>query len=163
MGIEEVFKTLSKGVMVSLNSSKYLEIAKFLNIDENFDECALLMDKLGFNLKGENGYFFLSKKERMSENELNSFIHHHKAIFLAIAILKQLFPLIDKGHILKQTDFIVNYNQKNDPSIQQKLEYIFETNDLKNITEQFLNYWKKILLSKKKSLIAKMHLLSLMP
>lgn len=143
MGIDEVFKVLSKGIMVSLNSSKHLDVAKFLNIDDNFEEFGSLMNKLGFKLRGENGYFFLSKKERMSDSELHSFIQNHKTVFIAIAILKQLFPLLEKGYILKQTDFSTNYNQKNDPSLQQKMEYIFETKDLKNMTEQLFELLEK--------------------
>jgi len=143
MGSDEVFKVLSKGVMVSLNSSKYLEVAKFLNIDDNFEEFGALMDKLGFTLRGENGYFFMAKKEKMSEGELASFLNSHKMVLIAIAILKQLFPLLEKGYILKQTDFITNYNQKNDPSLQQKMDYLFETKDLKNRTEQFFDLLKK--------------------
>ncbi len=143
MGIDEVFKVLSKGVMVSINSQKYHDIANFLMIDENFDEMYELLNKLGFILNGENGYFFISKKESMSESELQSFLNNHKKVLIAIAILKQLFPYLDRGNILKQTDFIYNYKQKDDTLLEQKFEYIFETKDLKDIVEKFFDLLEK--------------------
>jgi hypothetical protein len=137
MGIDEVFKILSKGVMVSINSKKYSEVAKFLLIDDNQQELATILNRLGFNLKGENGYFFIAQKDRLSDNQLNSFLNNHKTLIISIAILKQLFPFLDTNDILKQTDFITKYNQKNDPLLKEKFEYIFQTKDLKNITEEF--------------------------
>ncbi|MFK5938305.1 MAG: hypothetical protein QM497_07910, partial [Sulfurimonas sp.] len=80
MGIDEVFKVLSKGVMVSINSQKYHDIANFLMIDENFDESYELLNKLGFRLNGENGYFFISKKDSMNESERHSFLNSHKKV-----------------------------------------------------------------------------------
>ncbi len=94
MGIDEVFKILSKGVMVSINSKKYSEVAKFLLIDDNYQELAIILDKLGFNLRGESGYFFIAQKEKLSDTQLNSFLNNHKILIVSIAILKQLFPHI---------------------------------------------------------------------
>jgi len=150
VGIDEVFKVLSKGVMVSINSRKYHEIANFLLIDENFEETYALLNKLGFILNGENGYFFISKKESMNEAELQSFLHNHKKILVAIAILKQLFPYLDKGNILKQTDFIVHYKQKEDALLEQKLQYIFDTKDFKDIVEKFFDLLEKNYIVEKK-------------
>lgn len=151
MGIDEVFKILSKGVMVSINSKKYLEVAKFLMIDDNFEEFRELLDKLGFLLRGENGYFFISKKEKLNESELKSFLNNHKNMLVSIAILKQLFPHLDRNDILKQTDFIINYNQSNDLLLKQKFEYIFETKDLKDVTEKFFSLLEKNFIIEKKS------------
>jgi len=150
IGIDEVFKVLSKGVMISINSQKYLDIAKFLMIDENFDELFDIMKKLGFTLNGENGYFYISKKENMNEAELVSFLNNHKNILISIAILKQLFPYLDRGHILKQTDFIVHYKQKEDALLEQKFEYIFKTKDLKDIVERFFDLLEKNYILEKK-------------
>lgn len=150
IGIDEVFKVLSKGVMISINSQKYLDVAKFLMIDENFDELFDIMKKLGFTLNGENGYFYISKKENMNEAELSSFLNNHKNILISIAILKQLFPYLDRGHILKQTDFIVHYKQKEDALLEQKFEYIFKTKDLKDIVEKFFDLLEKNYIVEKK-------------
>jgi hypothetical protein len=151
MGIDEVFKVLSKGVMVSINSQKYHDIANFLMIDENFDEMYGLLNRLGFILNGENGYFFISKKESMSESELQSFLNNHKKVLIAIAILKQLFPYLDRGNILKQTDFIYNYKQKDDTFLEQKFEYIFETKDLKDVVEKFFDLLEKYYIIERKN------------
>ncbi|MDQ7067461.1 MAG: hypothetical protein Q9M40_05550 [Sulfurimonas sp.] len=148
--LDEVFKILSRGVIVSINSQKYLEIAKYLMIDENFEELKNLVKKLGFRLNGENGYFYLSKNEDMNEAERNSFLNNHKNILIAIAILKQLFPFIDRGEILKQTDFIVNYKQKNDALLEQKFEYIFKSKDLKDVVEKFFDLLEKSYILEKK-------------
>jgi len=150
IGIDEVFKVLSKGVMISINSQKYQGEAKFLMIDENFDELFDIMKKLGFTLNGENGYFYISKKENMNEAELGSFLNNHKNILISIAILKQLFPYLDRGHILKQTDFIVHYKQKEDALLEQKFEYIFKTKDLKDIVERFFDLLEKNYILEKK-------------
>jgi len=150
MGIDEVFKVLSKGVIISINSQKYLDIAKFLMIDENFDEMQDILKKLGFNLNGENGYFFISKKDNMNDAELNSFLNNHKNILISIAILKQLFPYLDRGSILKQTEFIVKYKQKEDALLEQKFEYIFKTKDLKDVVEKFFELLEKNYILEKK-------------
>ncbi len=150
IGIDEIFKVLSKGVMISINSQKYLDEAKFLMIDENFDELFDIMKKLGLTLNGENGYFYISKKENMNEAELSSFLNNHKNILISIAILKQLFPYLDRGHILKQTDFIVHYKQKEDALLEQKFEYIFKTKDLKDIVEKFFDLLEKNYILEKK-------------
>jgi len=150
MGIDEVFKILSRGVMVSINSQKYHNVANFLMIEENFDELYILLKKLGFTLNGENGYFYISKNESMSESERNSFLNKHKEVLVAIAVLKQLFPYIDRGNILKQTDFIYHYKQKEDTNLAQKFEYIFQTKDLKDIVEKFFDLLEKNFIIEKK-------------
>jgi len=150
MGIDEVFKILSRGVMVSINSQKYHNVASFLMLEENFDELYVLLKKLGFTLNGENGYFFISKNESMSESERNSFLNKHKEVLVAIAILKQLFPYLDRGNILKQTDFIYSYKQKEDTHLAQKFEYIFQTKDLKDIVEKFFDLLEKNFIIEKK-------------
>lgn len=150
MGIDEVFKVLSKGIMVSMHSQKYHDIVNFLMIEENFAEMADLLGKLGFRLNGENGYFYISKKENMNESELTSFLNAHKKVLVSIAILKQLFPFLDRGNILKQTDFIHQYKQKNDALLEQKFEYIFETKDLKDVVERFFDLLEKNYIIEKK-------------
>ena len=150
IGLDEVFKVLSKGVIVSINSQKHLEVAKFLMMEENFDELFKILKKLGFTLNGENGYFYVSKKENMNEGELASFLNNHKNILMAIAILKQLFPYIDRGSVLKQTDFIVSYKQKEDARLQQKMEYVFKSKDLKDLVEKFFDLLEKNYVLEKK-------------
>jgi hypothetical protein len=150
MGLDEVFKVLSKGILISLNSQKYSDEAKFLMIEENFEELSRIMKKLGFILNGENGYFYLSKKEKMNDAELQAFLNNHKNILLCIAILKQLFPYLERGTLVKQTDFIVQLKQKEDSLLEQKFEYIFKTKDLKDIVERFFDLLEKNYILEKK-------------
>lgn len=150
MGIDEVFKVLSKGVMVSIHSKKYLDVVNFLMIDENFDELHILLDKIGFKLNGENGYFYISKKENMNEAELHSFLQNHKNILVSVAILKQVLPYIDKGNTVKQTEFTYQYMQKGDTALEQKFEYIFETRDLKDVVEKFFELLEKAYIIERK-------------
>ena len=150
MGIDEVFKVLSKGVMISINSQKYHDEAKFLRIEENFQELSEILEKLGFILNGENGYFYISKKEKLNDSEVSSFINNHKNIFVSIAILKQLFPYIERGNILKQTDFTFSLKQKDDSLLEQKFEYLFGTKDLKDAVEKFFELLSKYNIIEKK-------------
>lgn len=143
MGLDEVFKVLSKGVLVSINSQKYSEVANFLMIDENFDELSGIMKRLGFLLHGENGYYYLSKTQKMNELELQSFLNNHKNMIMCIAILKQLFPHLERGKTLLQTDFIVQLKQKEDALLQQKFEYIFKSSDTKELVERFFDLLEK--------------------
>ncbi|DAB29079.1 MAG TPA: hypothetical protein CFH84_11475 [Sulfurimonas sp. UBA12504] len=152
MGLDEVFKVLSKGVLLSINSQKQSDEAKFLMVEENFDELSRIMKQLGFILNGENGYFYLSKKEKMNDVELQAFLNNHKNILLCIAILKQLFPYLESGTVLKQTDFIVQLKQKEDSLLEQKFEYIFKTQDLMESVERFFDLLEKNhILEKKES------------
>lgn len=150
VGIDEVFKVLSKGVMISINSQRYLQEANFLMIDENFDELSEILKKLGFKLSGENGYFYISKKENMNEAELGTFLNNHKNILISIAILKQLFPYLERGHILKKSDFIAHYKQKEDALLEQKFEYIFKTKDLMDVVDKFFDLLEKNYILEKK-------------
>jgi hypothetical protein len=152
MGLDEVFKVLSKGVLISINSQKYADEARFLMAEDNFEELGRIMKKLGFILNGENGYFYLSKKEKMNDAELQAFMNNHKNILLCIAILKQLFPYLESGTVLKQTDFIVALKQKEDALLEQKFEYVFKTKDLKDSVERFFDLLEKnSILEKKES------------
>ena len=143
MGIDEVFKVMSKGVMLSINSQKYIDEAKFLLIDENFSEMQGILKKIGFNLVGENGYFYIAKREKLNDSEVSAFINTHKNLFIAIAILKQLFSYVDRGSMLKQTEFTHILKQKDDVSLEQKLEYLFNTKDLLDAVEKFFDLLTK--------------------
>ncbi|KIM12748.1 MAG: hypothetical protein KU37_02410 [Sulfuricurvum sp. PC08-66] len=143
MGLEEVFKLLSKGVLVSINSQKYIDEANFLMIEENFEELGQLVRKIGFELVGENGYFYMAKREKMNDAELQAFFNNHKNMILCIAILKQLFPYVQRGTLLKQSDFIVQLKQKEDGLLEQKFAYLFKTTDPMEGVERFFELLEK--------------------
>ncbi len=143
MELKEVFSVLSKGVMVSLNSKKYFEVANYLGIEENFKEASEIFEKIGFNLIGENGYFYLAKNEALHSNEIESFINTHKRVFVALSIIKSLFPYLDVGQTLKLSDFLAKLSQKEDEHIRQKLAYLFDQKDRKSAAEELFALLEK--------------------
>jgi hypothetical protein len=129
-----VFDVLSKGIIVSTNSSKYKEIAAFLLDEENFHNFNSLVSKLGFYLVCENGYFYLSKELNPTEEE--KFFNAHKQIILAIAQLKKVFVHLDKGHKIKKSEFIKRFDSKKDEKI---IKALFDTDDVMDITDKLFN------------------------
>ncbi len=131
---EVIFDVLSKGVIISLNSSKYKNEAMYLLDEDNFNSFNALLNRLGFYLVGENGYFYLSKELKADEEE--KFFNSHKNVILAIAQLKKVFVHLDKGHKIKKSEFIKRFDSKKDEKI---IKYLFNTNDLMEITEKLFN------------------------
>jgi hypothetical protein len=129
-----VFDVLSKGIIVSTNSSKYKEIASYLLDGENFNNFNSIISKLGFYLVGENGYFYLSKE--LSSTEEEKFFNSHKQVILAVAQLKKVFVHLDKGHKIKKSEFIKRFDSKKDEKI---IKALFDTDDLMEITDKLFN------------------------
>jgi len=143
MDIATAFKVMMKGVIVSRNSAKYGEIATFLLNEENYVEYETLLQKLGYELNGENGYFFLSKSEALSSEEIDQFIQSHKEVFMLISILKQLLPHARSGSSIKYTEFVAQFEEKRDELLEVKWRYIFKENDLKQSSEKFFERLSK--------------------
>lgn len=143
MDIATAFKVMMKGVIVSRNSAKYGEIATFLLNEENYVEYETLLQKLGYELNGENGYFFLSKSEALSSEEIDQFIQSHKEVFMLISILKQLLPHARSGSSIKYTEFVAQFEEKRDELLDEKWRYIFKENDLKQSSEKFFERLSK--------------------
>jgi len=131
---EVIFDVLSKGVIISLNSSKYKNEAMYLLDEDNFNSFNALLNRLGFYLVGENGYFYLSKELKADEEE--KFFNSHKNVILAIAQLKKVFVHLDKGHKIKKSEFIKRFDSKKDEKI---IKYLFNTDDLIEITDKLFN------------------------
>lgn len=131
---EVIFDILSRGIIISLNSSKYKNEAMYLLDEDNFNSFNALLNRLGFYLIGENGYFYLSKDLKSDEEE--KFFNAHKNIILAIAQLKKVFVHLDKGHKIKKSEFIKRFDSKKDEKI---IKYLFNTDDLMEITEKLFN------------------------
>ena len=131
---EVIFDVLSKGVIISLNSSKYKNEAMYLLDEDNFNSFNALLNRLGFYLVGENGYFYLSKELKADEEE--KFFNSHKNVILAIAQLKKVFVHLDKGHKIKKSEFIKRFDSKKDEKI---IKYLFNTDDLMEITDKLFN------------------------
>ena len=131
---EIIFEILSKGVIVSTNSSKYKDEAMYLLDEDNFNSFNSLLNRLGFYLVGENGYFYLSKELKSDEEE--KFFNAHKNVILAIAQLKKVFVHLDKGHKIKKSEFIKRFDSKKDEKI---IKTLFNSDDVMEITDKLFN------------------------
>ena len=131
---EIIFNILSKGIIISANSSKYKNEAMYLLDDENFTSFNILLNKIGFYLVGENGYFYLSKDLKADEEE--KFFNSHKEVILAIAQLKKVFIHLDKGHKIKKSEFIKRFDSKKDEKI---IKALFNSEDLIEITDKLFS------------------------
>ncbi len=143
MNIAILFKTMMKGVIISRNSKKYGDMALFLFDDENYTKYEAILQELGYELNGNNGYFYISKTESLSSDEIDRFINNHKEAFMLIAILKQLMPYARSNSLIKYTEFIYEFEQKKDDLILEKWEYIFKSEDLKSSSEKFFERLQK--------------------
>jgi hypothetical protein len=133
----EIFDTLSKGIIISINSDKYHEMANFLNIDENFEIFNETINEIGYTIVGENGYFYLSKNKKLENIEIENFISFHKKTIVAISILKQIYPLITSGDSIVFTNFIVDFEKKLNSDIEDKLNFLFSDDRKTQIEELF--------------------------
>jgi len=126
MDIATVFEILSQGKIISTNSKKYSEHARLLQDEDIFDTFYRSALTLGYILNGENGYFYLSKKGQMNKDEIEAYLSKHKDAIIAISILRQLFPQLDRGSYIKYTEFITEYEmqKKEDASIQNRLNIL---------------------------------------
>ena len=131
---EMIFEILSKGIIISTNSSKYKNETMYLLDEDNFNSFNNLLNRLGFYLVGENGYFYLSKDLKSDEEE--KFFNAYKNIILAIAQLKKVFVHLDKGHKIKKSEFIKRFDSKKDEKI---IKYLFNSDDLMEITDKLFN------------------------
>jgi hypothetical protein len=143
MDIATAFKVMMKGVIISRNSAKYGDIATFLLNEENYIAYENLLQELGYELNGENGYFFLSKSDALSSEEIDQFIQSHKDVFMLISILKQLLPHARSGSTIKYTEFVAQFEEKKDELLEEKWRYIFKENDLKHSSEKFFERLSK--------------------
>jgi hypothetical protein len=139
----EVFEILSKGIVVSLNSDRYFEIANFLNVDDNFEIFDEIVNQIGYQLIGENGYFYLARKRRMESAEIESFVTAHKRVILAISILKEIYPLISAGDTITFVDFVKDMQAKESDLVHQKMQALFDAIDERSAVEEFFKLLEK--------------------
>jgi hypothetical protein len=144
----EVFNILLKGIIISINSAKYHKLANYLNVDENFEHFNDVLNQIGYEVIGENGYFYLIKKERLSNDEVENFINFHKKTIVAISILKQIYPLISANDTITITDFIGEFNKKINSNIQDKLNFLFNEDRKTQIEELFKLFEKNFVFEK---------------
>ncbi|QCT94550.1 hypothetical protein FE773_04965 [Caminibacter mediatlanticus TB-2] len=129
-----IFEILSKGIIISTNSSKFHKEATFLLDDDNFNSLNSTLNKIGLYLVGEYGYFYLSKDLKSDEEE--KYFNSYKHVILAIAQLKKVFVHLDRGHKIKKSEFIKRFENKKDEKI---IKALFNTDDLIEITDKLFN------------------------
>jgi len=148
MDIAGVFEILSQGKIISSNSKKHRDYARYL-MDENvFDEMYTAVATLGYLLHGSEGYFYLSKKGQMNKDEIESYVNKHKDAILAISILRQLRPQIDRGNSIAYTDLIHEYKiqEKEDSAIKNRLNMLVSGKgnvDIKSAFDALFDQLKK--------------------
>jgi len=140
--LSSAFEVLSKGIIISSNSRKYQDIALFLLEEENFHQLEEIVEKLGFKLIGRSGYFYLSKLNS-SREEVERFVKNHKRTIIAIAILKNIYPLLSAGMVVKQTDFTTQLRKREDEELERKLLLLTSQKDLKSGIEEFFKILEK--------------------
>ena len=145
MDIAKAFEILSQGKIISANSSEYVELVNMLLIDSFFNELKELLDTIGYRLIGEDGYFYLAKKSKLSNSEQQIFIQKNRELIIAISLLRQLYPRVDKGGIISFLQTVTEYTniKKENESIKDKLSYfswIKNKDDEKEMFEQFFKY-----------------------
>jgi hypothetical protein len=148
MDIASVFEVLSQGKIISSNSKKYSEYTRHLMDEEVFDEFYNAASTLGYILHGEGGYYYLSKKGQMNKDEMEAYISKHKDAILAISILRQLRPQLDRGSFIIYTDLIHEYKmqEKEDSSITNRLNMLVSGKgnvDLKSAFDALFDRLKK--------------------
>lgn len=134
MDIAKTFSMLSRGKIISMNSKVYEEYAYFLANENNFEEMDEIIRKIGYTLIGENGYFFISKKDQMDSKERAMFVKEHKDIILAIAITRLLHPRKDRGSLISFIETAAEYEayKRNDITILEKLKRLSSTKNYEN-------------------------------
>lgn len=145
MDIAKAFEVLSQGKIVSANSYQYSELSNMLLSDSYFDELNEVVNKIGYRLISQSGYFYISKKGKLNTQEQQAFISRNSDLIVAIAFLRQLYPRLDRGSVISFIDTVTNYgNTKiNDSSIQEKLKYfswIKNKEDEKVMLEQLFKH-----------------------
>lgn len=135
MDLAKAFEILSLGRIVSCNSSQYREISNMLLGEAFYEELRNLVDKIGYRLVGENGYFYMTRCKKMTTTELDNFINKHRELIVSIAFLRRLYPRLDRGSIISFVDTVGNYvnTKRDDTSIQGQLVYCSKS---KNIDDE---------------------------
>ena len=133
----EIFDLLKSGKIISINSQKrdFIKIIKFLQDEDKLYKLNQALNLIGYEIIGEDGYFYLAKDSKLEEVELDRFINRHKKAFLAISILKMLFSNIPPE--IRFSKFTEELLSKEDKKVFEYLETLTEIkDDYKTMTEK---------------------------
>jgi hypothetical protein len=113
--------------------------------DNFFNELKDVLDLLGYRLIGEDGYYYISQKTKLTSTQQQTFIQKNKEIIIAISFLRQLYPRLEKGGVIYFLNTVGEYLnvKKENISIKEKLVYLFgikNQEDEKLMLEQLFKY-----------------------
>lgn len=145
MDIAKAFEILSQGKIISSNSSNYVELANMLLNDNFFNELKDILDQIGYRLIGEDGYYYIAKKGKLTSSEMQTFIQKNREIIIAISFLRQIYPRLERGSVISFLNIVVEYIniKKENDNIKDKLSYfswIKNKDDEKKMLEQLFKY-----------------------
>jgi hypothetical protein len=141
--MHEAFELLMRGGIVSVGSTTDHEVANYLSVEEHFEAMDETVQRLGYRLVGENGYFFLARTGRMGRDEVESFVTRHKRLIVAVSLLKHIRPLVSPGDRICETELIAALQQREDEGIEEKMNYLFGDIDRKSRVEEFFKLLRK--------------------
>ncbi len=133
----EIFNELKSGKIISINSDKkeLQRVIKYLQDDGKLFKINEALSVIGYEIKANEGYFYLSKDGEFQESELEKFINRHKKAFLSIAILKMVFSNIPSE--IRFSKFTEELLSKDDKKPFEYLESLTEIkDDYKTMTEK---------------------------
>lgn len=145
MDIAKAFEILSQGKIISSNSSNYVELANMLLTDSFFNELKDVLEVIGYRLIGEDGYYYIAKKGKLTSSEQQTFIQRNREIIIAVSFLRQLYPRLERGSVIYFLDIVAEYInvKKENDNIKDKLSYfswIKNKEDEKQMLEQLFKY-----------------------
>jgi len=145
MDIAKAFEILSQGKIISANSSTYTELSNMLLTDSFFNDLKDALEIIGYKLIGEDGYYYIAKKGKLTANEQQLFIQRNREIIIAVSFLRQLYPRLEKGSVINFLNTVAEYisTKRENASIKDKLLYfpwIKNREDEKEMLEQLFKY-----------------------
>lgn len=145
MDIAKAFEILSQGKIISSNSSQYTELANMLLTDSFFEELKETLELIGYRLIFEDGYFYISKKGKLTGAEQQKFLQKNRELIVAVSFLRQLYPRLEKGGIIYFLKTAHEYlNMKSENSlIKERLEFFSfskNTEDEKKMLESLFKF-----------------------
>lgn len=125
MDIAKAYEILSQGKIISANSSKYVDLSNMLLNESFFNELEEILSKIGYRLTGEDGYYYIAKKGKLSTTEQQIFIQKNRELIIAVSFLRQLYPRLERGSVVSFVNTVSEYMnvRRENSDIKEKLSY----------------------------------------
>jgi hypothetical protein len=125
----DVFEILKSGKIIS-NDSRKRDLKRVLNFLSDSNEIERFnrhLKAIGYEIKANDGYFYMAKLSKLTEGEFERYINRHKRVFLAIAILKMVYTNITNE--ISFTGFVNELLNRDD---RRAFEYLEKLTDIKD-------------------------------